>query len=85
MPEQVPMHLTLAEAEADVQRALDVLREVRVANGLSPSRNMNRGAYGSMRRNKSAYCIGASAGTGAKHSSCMGLYHGARCTCDCHS
>lgn len=94
MPEHVPMHpqLIYADTLADEKReteeiiafCLEHLREVRTALGL---RAIPRsGAYGSGGiRNRSAYCIGASIGTGAKHTSCDGKYHGARCTCDCHS
>lgn len=72
---------TLEEAEERVRVALDLLARVRVANGQSPS-GTNHG-YGSL-RNRSAYCIGASIGAGASHSSCDSRYHGQRCTCECH-
>ena len=33
---------------------------------------------------RSAYCIGATYGLGARHEQCPGSYHGRRCGCACH-
>lgn len=76
---------TLEEAEEAVRLALDTLVRVRASHGLPglTGSTHTSAAYGKV-RNRSAYCIGAAIGTGGKHSSCDGRYHGQRCTCDCH-
>lgn len=73
---------TLADAESAVARALDVLWLVRAKQRRWRD---NFKPLPSAASNRSAYCIGATAGTGAHHEQCPGTYIRRRCTCACHS